>query len=260
MEDSLCTAGRVSEASRHAVMAFGISAAAAGSGAVPNLHVGMHAAASSAAAAAVARGKGIKGSSKSMKLAEAAAQAAATAAVAAVQKAEASAQRSALPPYADLQSVQQLWKLWKKGSHSSPAWEQHEEQGKAWHRGERQRWHELLQRCSGRWKLWPATRASPQSRLQPSWTPSAGPARCPSSSRGSCHANSQPARLCSRQQHRQQMHKPQQLLQQQPARLRQLHTKQQLLLTLLRNRQQQLWHPVCIEGGLEGGLESLAGV
>jgi hypothetical protein len=138
----------------HAVMACGISAAAAGSGAVPYLPAGAHAAASKAAAAAVAEkaghSKGSSAVSSRTKLAQAAAQAAAAAAaaVAAVEKAEASQQRSALPPFGDIRSVEHLWQLWKHGSRSSPAWEAQEAQGKAWRRGPksaRQRWYELQQ-------------------------------------------------------------------------------------------------------------------
>jgi hypothetical protein len=132
-------------------MAFGISATAAGSGAVPNLLVGAHAAASSAAAAAAAkgarRGKSSSAGSKSMQLAQAAAQAAATAAIAAVQQAEASQLCSALPPFGDITSVAHLWQLWKHGGNGKPAWEAQEAHGKGWRRGVksgRQRWHELL--------------------------------------------------------------------------------------------------------------------
>jgi hypothetical protein len=77
---SICTGGRVSEASRHAAMPFEISAAAAGSEAVPHLRLATHAAAATVAKG-TRRSKGGSAGSKSRQLA----QAAATAAVAAVQ-------------------------------------------------------------------------------------------------------------------------------------------------------------------------------
>jgi len=144
---SICTEGRVSEASRRAAMARGLSAAAAGSGAVADLSFGAPAVAGGVAAAAVAQKAG-RSSSKSVKLAQAAAQAAATAAVQAVQQAEASQQRSVLPPYADIHSVGHLWQMWKHGNNASMAWEAQEAQGKAWRRGGksvRQRCFELQQ-------------------------------------------------------------------------------------------------------------------
>ena len=82
---SLCTEGRVNDGSRRAAMACGISAAAAGSGAVADLPLRAAAVAGGVAVAAVAKqavrnGKAAA-SSKSLQLVQAAAHAAATAAV-----------------------------------------------------------------------------------------------------------------------------------------------------------------------------------
>lgn len=146
---ALCTEGRVSEGSRRAAMACGISAAAAGSGAVPDLSFGAAALAGDAAAAAVAKQVASSsrrhGSGKHLQLVQAAAKAAATAAVTAVQQAEASQQRRALPPFGDIKSVVMLWELWKDGSSSSLSWEAQEAQGTEWRMGkERKRFCELL--------------------------------------------------------------------------------------------------------------------
>lgn len=144
----LCTEGRVSEGSRRAAMACGISAAAAGSGAVPDLPFGAAAVAGSAAAAAVAQRaaghkKGRAGST-GLQLAQAAAHAAASAAVKAVQQAEASQQCKALPPYRDITNVVHLWQLYEGSSSGSLGWQAQEAMGKTWRKGERKRWCELL--------------------------------------------------------------------------------------------------------------------
>jgi hypothetical protein len=126
--------GAVDETSKKAAMASGISASAAGSGAVRVREpTGLAAAASQAAAQQ--QPKKPKGQPH--------AATATTAAAATPAPAAAGKHVKALPAFSSLQTVSTLWSCYSKGCNGSQPWELLEQQGPGWRLGERKSWCEL---------------------------------------------------------------------------------------------------------------------
>jgi hypothetical protein len=151
---SLIRQGPVSAVDRKAAMAKGVSAAAAGSGAVASPTTKLAATAANAAVAAATeaavqavqdmqdkRGCAKKKAGVAVAIASAAAaKAAATAAVAAVQKSKVV---SALPSLGDAGSAAKVWQYYTCGFNGGRPWEVLEREGPAWRQGERKLWFNL---------------------------------------------------------------------------------------------------------------------
>jgi hypothetical protein len=127
--------GSGDESSRKAAMACGISAAAAGSGAVPAGKTGGAAGAGVTGGQTAAQARRKKPKGKAVVITAPAAAAPDTAVAKRVSQ--------ALPQFSSLRTVSVLWSCYSKGYNGGQAWEVQEQQGPEWRQGERKRWCEL---------------------------------------------------------------------------------------------------------------------